>query len=219
MQRALLGSLMQLIELAGKRFGRLLAIRKTAQSLRDKQYLWECACDCGESVTVLAASLRKGNTKSCGCYKTEKLREKGGIRQLYPKIYLAFSAMIARCHNPSVESYSRYGGRGIQVCDRWRHSFDNFIADMGPKPTESHTIERVDNDRGYEPGNCTWATRGEQASNRRSNRYVECRGERLTVTQWASRLGVSPGTLSYRVRNGWDDERAILTPFNLRSHA
>lgn len=109
--------------------------------------------------------------------------------------------MIGRCGNPNGPAYHRYGGRGITVCERWR-SFANFRADMGSRPTPQHTIERIDNDRGYEPSNCRWATRREQQNNMRRNRYVTLRGERMTVAQAARAVGVCYETMHGRVRKG-----------------
>jgi hypothetical protein len=118
--------------------------------------------------------------------------------------------MIQRCTNPKNPQWRDYGARGISVCTQWR-SFPGFLADMG-EPPPGATIERIDNDRGYEPGNCRWATRAEQNRNTRRNHLVEHDGVRLTVGEWASRLGLKPSTLVQRLRRGWEVSRALRGP-------
>lgn len=118
--------------------------------------------------------------------------------------------MKSRCENPRNARYADYGGRGITVCDRWKDSFENFIADMGPPPTPSHSIEREDNSRGYEPGNCRWATDIEQGNNQRSNVLIEYNGKTQTIAQWARELGMNYQTLRQRIQKyGWSVERAF----------
>lgn len=128
------------------------------------------------------------------------------------RTYGSWAKMIARCHNPQTPEYKWYGARGIVVCDRWRHSFSAFRADVGERPSRAHSIDRIDNDRGYEPGNCRWATRAEQSRNTSRNRFYEWRGERLTLTDWSAKLGISPTTLFGRLREGWTLERAFTEP-------
>jgi hypothetical protein len=116
--------------------------------------------------------------------------------------------MIDRCSNPESDSYSNYGGRGIKVCDRWLNSFENFLADMGPKPGPEYSIDRKDNDRDYEPGNCRWATELEQQNNRRNNRWIQGFGRTQTLTQWSIELGIPRKTLSDRLGRGMSLENA-----------
>jgi len=116
--------------------------------------------------------------------------------------------MIARCHNPKSGKYSFYGARGISVCDRWRNSFDDFVADMGPRPTGS-TIEREHNAGNYEPENCRWATVKEQARNRRSNRIITFNGETLTLAEWCERYNLHQVTVGRRLNAGWPPEAAF----------
>lgn len=119
--------------------------------------------------------------------------------------------MLQRCHSPSAKDYPRYGAKGIAVCDRWRFSFENFFADMGHRPT-GKSIDRIDNNKGYEPGNCRWATIKEQNRNVSTNRYIEYAGERMLLIEWAERLGMKAVTLHSRLREGWTIERALTTP-------
>jgi len=118
--------------------------------------------------------------------------------------------MIHRCENPAVWNFHLYGGRGIKVCARWRGSLANFIADMGPRPSRFHTLDRIDANGDYEKGNCRWATAEEQARNRRSNRLVTFRGSRMTLAEACELTGVKYETAKKRLKSGWDTERALV---------
>jgi hypothetical protein len=120
--------------------------------------------------------------------------------------------MRQRCHTTSHKSFANYGGRGIIVCDRWRHSFEAFLEDMGPRPSPKHSIDRIDNDGPYSPENCRWATMAEQGANKRSNVMLTAFGETTHLHEWARRAGYSAGAIYGRLRAGWDAERAIATP-------
>lgn len=151
--------------LVGRAFGRLLVLSRGENKGQHTTYL--CACECGQQVTVRAQSLRRGETTSCGCLRRERqaaLRTTHG-RYATPT-YRSWASMIARCTNKKHRQFHDYGGRGITVCERWK-SFINFLADMGERPAE-RTLDRVDPDGNYEPGNCRWATALEQRHNRRS---------------------------------------------------
>lgn len=153
------------LDLTGQRFGRLIAIDR-APNIKDNGGSWTawlCKCECGAVVTVRTGCLRRGDTQSCGCLRSEIITKHGGSAS--PE-YWVWHAMHQRCENPKHESYRNYGARGITVCERWRE-FADFIADMGPRPSPGHSIDRLDNDGPYEPGNCQWATKPEQGRNRR----------------------------------------------------
>lgn len=130
----------------------------------------------------------------------------------YTPEYRAWQTMRLRCHDSSNARFADYGGRGIAVCERWRNSVEAFIADMGPKPSPKHEIDRIDNNRGYEPGNCRWVLRSENDRNRRSNRMLTFRGETLALVAWCERLGLPTDTVAKRLGAGWSVEQALETP-------
>ena len=162
---------MKMIDLSGKTFGRLTVL-SIAENRRGKIF-WECECSCGKSGFAISGSnLRTGHTTSCGCYRDEKRRHPhhGGRKSTE---YTIWCGIKARCENPKNPAYSRYGGRGIKVHPQWSKDFQSFINDMGARPSLAHSIDRVDNDKNYEPGNCRWATRSEQIRN--SKRSASCK--------------------------------------------
>lgn len=157
-----------LINLVGKRFNRLVVVRRV-YSVKRKP-IWLCVCDCGGQVTPYGYSLVSGNTQSCGCLRLENCTTANTThgqaqRGMTTNIYRRWQAMLNRCYNPNQGNYKFYGGRGIIVCDRW-HVFENFYADVGDPPL-GKTLDRIKNDGNYEPGNCRWATHQEQMDNRR----------------------------------------------------
>jgi len=123
--------------------------------------------------------------------------------------YRAWTMMKTRCYNANNHKYPAYGGRGIEVCDRWRGSFETFLEDMGPRPGKGYSIDRIDNDSNYEPSNCRWATASQQASNRGSTRWIEVKGERRTLQEWAAMLGAHSQTIADRITRGWSIEDAV----------
>jgi len=135
----------------------------------------------------------------------------GAYGERRTKAYRAWASMKSRCLNPAHPAYPRYGGRGVTVCDRWLNSFENFRDDMG-HPPNGMTLERIDNNRGYEPGNCKWADWDEQQSNRRDNVWLTFEGRTQTASQWAREVGIKATTISHRILRGWSAERALTTP-------
>lgn len=129
--------------------------------------------------------------------------------------YSAWNNMNRRCHSPLNAAFKDYGGRGITVCSRWRHSFLNFLSDMGPRPSQNHSIDRIDNDKGYGPGNCKWSTLIEQNNNRRACRFITHNGVTRTLTQWANQIGIDPTLLGQRLKR-MTFAIAIATPKDAR---
>lgn len=192
-------------DLTGQVFNRLTVLALADERTPSRGAKFECRCSCGTLLTVPRASLIQGNTKSCGCWK----REESSVRMTQAKTthgmtgtseYNIWSGMVQRCTNPENEAYDQYGGRGISVCSRWRNSFESFYADMGPRPSVEHTLDRRDCDGNYEPGNCRWVTWDIQQNNRRNNVRVDHEGSNDTLSNIAKRSEVNYKTLWVRVR-------------------
>lgn len=195
----------------GDRFGRLVALRAAASSSSGhKQFIWKC--DCGELKCIRIEHVVSGRTNSCGCLHDQAAGDRNRTHGLAKtRVYGIWSGMIQRCTNPKVKIYPYYGGRGIKVCDRWRNSFECFLADMGHPPSENHSIDRFPNKDGdYGPGNCRWATDQEQALNMRSNALLTVNGETLRLIEWCDRAGVTQPAIYYRVKKGETRLQAII---------
>ena len=204
------------LDLTGQRFGRLTVIERAhLHRLPSGQgaWRWRCRCTCGNESFPISADLRNGSVRSCGCLRAEGNAKTHGLTSNGKRSpeYRSWEAMKRRCSNPKVTGFKRYGGRGIRVCSRW-HSFENFLADMGPRP-EGTTLDRFpDNDGNYEPGNVRWATRSEQGNNQSSTVFFEHDGLRLSVSDWARRLGIPIALLWQRIQRGWSFVDAITKP-------
>lgn len=189
------------IDLTGQKFHRLtvLAMADTAK----QRTRWKCACACGSVVVVGTDDLRKRTTKSCGCWKAEQagmrakeiMRTHGGSKL---PIYKVWSMMRQRCSNPNSHKYPQYGGRGIKVCEQWQ-DFALFLADMGERPSAQHSLDRIDSNGDYEPGNVRWATQREQQNNRRDNRLLTVNGQTKTSSEWGRDIGVNPNLVRQRI--------------------
>lgn len=199
------------IDMTGRKFHRLKVVSYAGKTGTNP--LWNCICKCGNPTVSAGAKLRGGQTRSCGCFSREQLarfRTKHGKSKTLE--YYVWKTMVGRCHVKTNRQYADYGGRGITVCERWRESFMNFITDMGKRPVGRFTTERRDNNKGYEPGNCYWATLKQQGRNKRNNRLLTARGKTQCLSAWAEETGMIMGTLHARIKNGWDHEDAIFTP-------
>lgn len=190
--------LRKFVDLTGMKFNRWTALYRVAN--RGTELAWKCRCDCGKEKDVRQTGLRTGTSKSCGCWNRERLCMPRTHGWSGTSEYTTWNQMKERCLNPKVKAYSRYGGRGISVCDRWRE-FSNFLEDMGPHP-EGLTLERIDNDGNYEPRNCRWATRKEQNRNRKSSRKIAGFGRVKLLCEWADELNLSSQFIHYHVGRG-----------------
>lgn len=201
------------LDLIGHRFGCLSVIGFSGLHTPPSggaKTKWTCLCDCGRKVSVFGSSLTQGNSKSCGCIARRSTAERNKSHGMSKtKTYRIWQAMLNRCRNPRMAMYPRYGGRGIRVCDRWA-SFENFFSDMGECPVRM-SIDRIDNDANYEPGNCRWADRRTQNRNKSNNRIVSHDGRKMCLTDWAESLSMDQSSLAERIQK-WGVARAINTP-------
>ena len=195
--------------LLGKTFGQWTVIEYIGKT-QNGTSRWNCHCGaCGSIKPVDTASLNRGNSTHCGCEQKERFVKRSTKHGMFgTEEYNIWSKMIYRCFNANCHNYNRYGGRGISVCESWRSSFDNFYKDMGPRP-DGKTLDRIDNNGNYEPGNCRWATNSEQANNRVTNTTVIFNGEELTARQISNITGFPYKQLSSRIWRGLSIEEAL----------
>ena len=190
---------MRLLDLTNERFSRLLVLQRDSSNTTNGKPQWICQCDCGQVRVISGNSLRRGLTQSCGCLRKEHLRKiitKHGLR--YTPEYDAFYKAKGRCENPNHCKYSDYGGRGIEF--RFQ-SVQEFVKELGHRPTAHHSIDRIDNNGHYETGNVRWATAKEQANNKRNNHIVEYQSQTLTVAQVIELSGYSHGHIHRLLRH------------------
>ena len=190
--------------LAGRKYGKLTVISPINVPLKSGQHKrWLCQCDCGNTTIVSSDHLKKGDIKGCGCYYY-------GLS--HTRLFRIWEHMKNRCNSESDDSYKHYGLRGITVCPEWENDFlcfYNWAMDNGY--SDSLSIDRINNDKGYSPDNCRWVDQKVQANNTRWNHHIEYNGEDHTLSEWGKILGIKPNTLLYRIRRGWDLERAFTT--------
>ena len=183
-------------DLSGKKFNYLTVMSITNERTASGSVKWLCICDCGRECVVVGTRLKSGLTRSCGCYQREALLKSITTHgQSDTPEYKVWSAIKQRCYNPNCEEYHNYGARGISMCDRWLNSFENFLADVGFRPSEELSLDRKDNDGIYEPANCRWAVGEVQQSNKRNNRWIEYDGKTMILGAWARYIGLRSGTL------------------------
>lgn len=198
----------------GDKFSRLTVIGYVGKNKKGER-LWKCKCECGKTTNVISARLLSGKTRSCGCLQTENRinfyqRKKHGKRQT--KEYYIWTTMKQRCCNLNNRKYKDYGGRGIKVCDRWLHSFENFYKDMGNAP-DGYSIDRIDVNGDYCPENCRWADVETQSNNKRNSIKITYMGITGSLNFWSSITGISKDTLYARFHVWkWSAEKIITTP-------
>lgn len=202
------------IDLTGKRFGRWTVISRAPDQIVSGKSaaVWNCVCDCGKEKIVKGSSLKSGKSVSCGCYSSElksaritKWHEenKPDVVRTRERLHNIWKSMIQRCQNKNHKYYCYYGERGITVCKEWKSDYMAFREwALSNGWQEGLTIDRIDNDKPYCPGNCRFATKKEQANNRRNNRYVEIKGERRTIAEWSDVLGVTHARIWHYVNKG-----------------
>lgn len=182
------------------------------------RHFWACKCDCGARCDVVGENLRSGNSASCGCRKRNALGdltrthgEANAIRGVSPE-YRAWQNMKKRCYNPADKRWARYGARGIKVCSEWRDSYEAFLRDMGRRPSPKHSLERLDNDGDYAPGNVAWETAATQARNKSTSRKLSLDGRTMTLSDWAKEFRIRRTTLAQRLSAGWTLREALTRP-------
>jgi len=208
---------------SGQRFGRLVAVSFDSRGPRGRA-LWSFRCDCGTEATKRTDAVLSGQVQSCGCLQRESRKLVNTKHGQNPKggptpEYRCWQNMMTRCRNQNYEKRHSYGGRGISVCERWEN-FEAFFADMGQRPSPAHSIDRVDNDGNYEPGNCRWATLAEQTRNRRSNHIITFQGQQMCLKDACALAGQPYKTVWTRVKRGYSVEEALAaTRYSLRDQA
>lgn len=200
----------------GKLKSRLTARSEKIEKINGYWYS-EYLCECGAIKKILQANVTSGKVKSCGCLN----KEVSGVRcrdlmsthkRSNSPIYWSWQQMKRRCLNKNCHAYPAYGGRGIKVCDRWMNSFENFLEDMGERPKDK-SLDRIDNDGNYEPGNCRWATKSQQNRNMRKCMKIEFKGQTKDAYEWGELYGLDGETILKRIKaGGWSIEKALTTP-------
>lgn len=208
------------IDLTGKRFGKLIVLKRIEDYVFNsgrKERQWLCKCDCGNEINVIGTNLKRGNTKSCGCYRidvTKELHTKHNLSN--SKFMNTLKGMKSRCYNPKDKRYNNYGGRGITICDEWLCedgliNFYNWL--INNRYAENLTIDRIDSNKGYYPDNCRWVDMKTQQNNRTNNRLITYNNETMTLAMWAEKLGLNYKILANRIYSyGWSIEKAFNTP-------
>ena len=199
--------------LVGRKFGYLTVIEEAGKN-KHKQILWKCKCKCGKEVIATGNSLKRCETKSCGCYSAEKTKERMTIdHRSGTRLYKIYYCMLQRCYNENYPQYKDWGGRGITVCDEWKNDFTVFREwAMKNGYKDGLSIDRIDVDRNYEPSNCRWATTKEQAINKRNTVRIEYNGEIHTILEWSEIFCIPVPTIRTRLYRGWNEQEAISTP-------
>ena len=203
------------IDMIGVRAGRLTVISEAAPRTYGNHTtrMWLCKCDCGGFATASGSDLRRGHTKSCGCYCRQRISETSKVHGMrHTRIYHTWLDIKGRCHNQRNHSFARYGGRGIKVCDEWRESFISFYKHVSELPhygEDGYSIDRIDNNGNYEPGNVRWATVQTQSRNKRNTIHVSILGKEKTIPELSDETGIKYATLLFHQKRGDLEEYVI----------
>ena len=202
-------------DLTGQKFCKLTVVGYAGRYKRES--LWECECECGNTVFVLTSKLKKGRKKSCGCSRNQLTSESNKTHgHSGERLYRIYILMIRRCENPKAKCYENYGGRGITVCDEWKRNVDSFYKwALSNGYRDDLTIDRIDNNKGYSPDNCRWATKIQQQNNMRTNNYITFNNETHTLSEWSRIVNKNTTTISGRLRRGWSIEDALFKDINI----
>lgn len=196
------------VEVIGQKYGRLIVQRLAGMDQSHKSTV-EVICECGQVLVVRLNNLRTGTTKSCGCLGLEAIKRRSTKHGLsHDDRFQVWVDMHKRCYSVRCPSYPNYGGRGITVHESWHHTPEKFFVDMGKRP-HGYTLDRVDNDKGYGPGNCRWASMSEQQNNKRTNINLEWEGLTKTISEWSRYLGIHKSTIHGRYVSGMDVGRVL----------
>jgi len=189
------------LSIVGLKFQQLTVVERVPTNVPNR-FTWSCLCDCGATTTAQSGDLKRGRAISCGCHRIAD-----GSKS---PIYRRWADMKQRCENPKDTNYSRYGGRGISVCDRWL-DFKGFHDDLISSYVEGYQLDRIDNDGNYEPENCRWATPKENSNNKSTNVFFEHNGQSKTIAEWSEELGINYHTIVRRIESNWPSKK-VLTP-------
>ena len=202
-------------DLRNMRFGKLLVLEPIKKSYETK-YHWLCVCDCGKEKIIMSSNLIRGISTTCGCGKIKigEVTTKHGMTNT--RMFKIWSGIRKRCTNQKCESYKHYGGRGIKISEKW-NNFIDFYNDMKEGYADDLSLDRIDHNGNYEPGNCRWATSKTQNRNRRNNNVITFNNESKTLAEWSELSGNNYTVINYRIKKGWDTERAIFSP-NIRQN-
>ena len=209
---------------AGQVFGRLTVMEVLVRE-KGQRLMCIVQCSCGSPPRITKVEYLLAGTLSCGCYQVEHARAVRTVHGAYQSPeHNTWKQMRARCNNPRCPKYKDYGGRGIAICKRWLQSFNDFLLDMGHKPSRTHTIDRIDNNHGYDCGhcddclargaapNCRWASPREQGRNQRTNRVLTVEGRSMLLVEWSEAVNIPEATIYNRIRRGWSEQDAVMMP-------
>lgn len=201
-------------DLTGQRFGRLVVLKQDGKT-NNGNAKWFCQCDCGNTKSIASYALRRGNTRSCGCLQSERSKTASITHgEAKTRLYKIWAGIKTRCYNQNqVYEYSKYGKRGIKMCEEWKNSYECFrdwAFTNGYK--DNLTIDRIDYTGNYEPSNCRWATMKQQSNNRSSNHRLTFCGITKTVSEWSDITGLPNSTILHRIERGWNVQDTLLTP-------